>query len=380
MRLEPSPIFFKVFAMLLFCIGIATLAPAYDAGPFDLQLTASLTESYDDNITSAAANTRDDYITTATVGLTALYEEKLKQLSFTGRISHQIHDQYSGYDNTSEDLSLSYFQEFSPYERLNAGAQFTHAEEPASFDDEFGGVSGRYSYNRGRVNLAFAKDVTQEFSWIARYAAEVTDYSRADLTDSVLHRLGATGQYVLGPKTILSGIYDLYWREFDPGPDATINSLGAGLRQFLAAQTYADLSAGYDFIDSYNGKSYIKPFASARLTWEMDKTRVAYAAISKQYTTNASTQDIFNQWQASAGYNHQLLRRLAGTASLFYGQGKYNLFNIKDTFEGASLGLAYDLIEDVQLTAGYTYSQTDSNLDSRDYERNVYSAGVRAQF
>ncbi|HOW43240.1 MAG TPA: outer membrane beta-barrel protein [Candidatus Omnitrophota bacterium] len=362
------------------CFCAPARAHAYLINGWDLKALGSLSVSYDDNITYAQTNEKDDYITTASVGLDAAYEGKTQNLAFTARINQQFFDKYSDFDNTSEHINARYNRELNPYERFSLSDTFTHAEEPSSFEDEFGRTSGRYSYLRNRFNASYSRDFTKEFTGSLRYANEITDYSRNDMSDSYYNRFGVSGDYIFSSKTQGSISYDIAVREFDPGASATINSLGAGGRHYFTSQVYLDGKTGYDFIRSFNNRNYVKPFFQVTLTDDLDATTRASISYSKQYTTNSSTQDLFNQWQFSAGLGNQIFRRLGLGVNAFYGEGTYTVVDVRDTFQGINVGLVYDVADNIKANVSYAYSQTDSNSDTRDYEKNAVTCGLTVLF
>ncbi|HOU37138.1 MAG TPA: outer membrane beta-barrel protein [Candidatus Omnitrophota bacterium] len=194
------------------------------------------------------------------------------------------------------------------------------------------------------------------------------------------HRIGFEGDYTVSSHTTLLAMYDFYYRDFDPGTSATINGLTAGARQFFTEHTYADASFGYDFINSFNNKDYIKPRVSLRLTDDFDPATRASVSFDKRSYTNASTQDLFNYWQTALSFSRRLFDRLGFNASGFYGKGRYMVYNIKDTLKGVSAGFAYDISHNVTGTLNYSYSKTTSNDPGREYEKNTVSAGITAVF
>jgi len=353
---------------------------ATQLGAFDVKVLTSLTETYDDNVAYTSTNEKDDFITRARIGLSALYEAKTESLELRGNIIHHKYADYDNYDNTSEDLSVTAHKEFSAYDRAIFSDTFTHAEEPSSFEDEFGRTSGRYSYNRNRLNIAYSREFSKEFTLIARYLNDFDTYSRSDLSDSMQNRIGFEGDYMISSDTTVYGMYDFYHRDFDPGSSATINSFSAGGRQYLTDHTFADAGLGYDLIHSFNNKDYIKPHFSASLTDDFDETTRLSASYDKRYYTNASTQDLFDYWRASLAFNKRLLQRLGFNTSVFYGKGRYTTFDIKDTLKGAAAGLSYDVSDNVTAGLNYSYSKTTSNYASRAYERNTISVSITAAF
>ncbi len=366
-------------------IGIvAFLAPgvcfAYRVGDVDLELKASASEAYDDNITFVNTEEKKDSSTNLNLGLDGNYVGKTRSLYFSVNLNHQIFDTYSNYDNTSENLSLAYLQEFSKYSRISLKDSFTHSEEPRSFEDEFGRTSGRYSTNRNKFNAEFTRDYSQKFRLIWRYSYEIYDPSRSDLSSSYQNKLGAEADYAFNSQTIGYVTYDFSQRNFDPGSEATFNILGAGLRQYFTSQFYADARFGLDLINSYDERNYAKPFFFLSLSDEFDPTSKLTVSLVKEYTANAYTQDLFNYWQISASLTKQVFQRLRLGLNVFTGEGKYNSLGIEDKLKGLSLGLDYDLLHNLTAKLQYSYSQTESNFESREYTRNFISLGLRYAF
>ena len=67
-------------------------------------------------------------------------------------------------------------------------------------------------------------------------------------------------------------------------------------------------------------------------------------------------------------------------SSIFFGEGEFKTFNIKDQQIGISTRLNYEIKENVISFLAYTYSQIDSNIDTRSYDRNLVELGVRVVF
>ncbi len=364
---------------VIFCL-IPSLGWAYQIGDLEVTLRTSLSEAYDDNITFASTNQKNDLITGLNLGLDAKYEGKNRSLALSTDVSHQIFDTYTNFNNTSENISLTYQQEFSKYARLSLKDSFTHSQEPRTFEDEFGRTTGRYSYYRNNVSLEYTRDVTKQLSLIGRFANEIYDPSRSDLSRSILFKLGVEADYAFNSQTIVYAVYEFSRRSFELGRDAVFNIVGAGVRKYFTSQLYADLRTGMNFINSFNNRDYSKPFYQLSLTDELDNNSRLTFSLIKEYTVNAYTEDLFNSWQSSVSFSRQLLQRLSANLSAFYGEGEYTNQGIKDKLRGVGINLAYDLLHNVKLNSGYSYSKTTSNFSSRDYTRNYVSAGLRVDF
>ncbi|MFZ2602919.1 MAG: outer membrane beta-barrel protein, partial [Candidatus Omnitrophota bacterium] len=256
----------------------------------------------------------------------------------------------------------------------------THTYEPRSFEEAFGITTGRYSYYRNRLNLAYTKDIAKQFSIGARYANEIDEISREDLSDSSLNRVGLDAAYFPASSTQLLFSYDFSRRDFTPGSDAATHTITSGLRYYLTKQLYFDGKAGIDFMASYNDKEYTRPLFFASLTNDLDENTTANLSFAKQYYTNAYSQDLFDYWQVSGALTRRLLERLSCSLSGFYGNGEYITTVITDKLLGSTIGFTYDIKDNWKASLSYSFSKVKSTVRSREYKKNMASSAITATF
>jgi len=353
---------------------------AYHTDVADFKLSASVIESFDDNITLARDNTRSDSSTNLNLGLEGTMEGKTRQLSLSASLTYQMFQTYSEFDNNSERLNARFAEEFSKHDRLAVFERLTHAEDPQSFEDEFGRTSGRYSYITNTAGFEYVHEFSAQTSVIGRYTNDIYDPGRSDLAASYGNRVSLESDYLVSSRLLSYAAYDFFRREFDPGSAAVFHILSAGCRYYFTSQLYLNCRSGVSFIDSYNGRDYTKPLVNLSLVNELDRKTVSSVSYVKDYTANSSTQDLFAYWQTAASLSRQVFERLGVGANIFYGEGTYRTFDIIDEFTGASISMTYELRHNVRLLVQYSYSQAESNDPGRDYERNLVSAGLRTEF
>jgi hypothetical protein len=373
-----------IFVLLTVCgcagLMIPRAAYAFKAGDADVEVTGSVSETYDDNITYIKDDPKDDFITRASVGLKTKLEGRMRSLELSGHVTQQFFKEYDSFNNTSEDFSVNFLNDFSKYTHLSLTDTFTHADEPRSFEDEFGRTAGRYSYLKNKFNMALSREVKKQLTLTGRYGNEAVTYSRDDLSDSYLNSFGLGCDYAFSSQTIGSLFYDFSQRTFDPGKSANTNTLSAAIRQYLTKQLYLDGRTGIEFIDAYNGRNYAKPLLFAAITDEFTETTRGSIAFTKQYYTNSSTQDLFNYWQVSSNITRQLLPRLALNFSGFVGEGEYTSLGITDKLKGVSAGFTYDIMKNMRGNLSYSYSTTSSNQVGREYTKNAVTVGMQVAF
>jgi hypothetical protein len=353
---------------------------AYRAGDLEITPTISMDERYDDNITSVAHDTLNDFITDLNVGVTVTGEGRDQKLDLTGAVGREMFADHKKFNNTTENLALIYHKELSSHDRINMSDGFTHAEVPTNFEDEFGRAKGRYSYYLNRFSTDYTRDITEQFSLTAGYFNETYNAEKG-FTDSTKNALSLRGDYALSSAMILSVTYGYQLYHYSPGGNANAQTIDAGLRQYLTKQLYMDYSAGMAFVDPATGKRLSAPRYSVSLTDEFDEKTKAVLSYSKRYEPGYSSDDVFNSWRVNLEVSRRLQDRVALVAGVFfYGEGKYVRSGIKDKFNGTSLRLEYDLTKNTSAVLSFSRSQTNSSQDTRDYKRDVASLGLRIKF
>lgn len=371
--------FLKIF-LIIFLAASYQPVFAYHVGNVEINPSASVRETYDDNITYVNTDPKQDFITTATLGLSAKYEGKTESLDFLGQVHQEIFAKNDKFDNTSEDFTLNFQKEFSRYDRISLKDVFLHAQEPRSFEDAFGRTSGRYSYSKNRFSLGYSHDFSKQISLTGSYANEADVFSLSGQSDSYLNRIGLRLEDALSSSAILLFSYGLAYRNFVPGKNALTNTLTTGLRYYFTKQLYLEGNAGVDIIDSFDNRTYCKPLVNFSLIDDVDENTRTNITFSHKYSTNAYEQNIFNYTQISASVTRRLLERLAVSLNGFYGEGKYIGLDIKDKLTGAGVGFAYDIGHNIKGTLNYNYERTQSNIDTREYAKNSISLGLEVDF
>lgn len=355
-------------------------AYAHKIGAFDVNLSGSTRESFDDNITFTKENKKEDFITSARVGIEAVYEGKTRGLKLSGSILQNAFLDHTGYNSLAQDFTADFINELSKYDRIFLSDTYSRAQEPRSFEDAFGSTSGRYRIQKNEFSLGYSRDINSQYGLTARYSNAVNTYSRQDMADSYLNSLGLQFGYRESSEFSLSGAYDFTYRHFDPGSHAMTNSLGALARAYLTSRLYLDTSAGISFLNSYDKNSYVKPYLGMAVTDEFDENTKGTISFTKRYDTNAYSQDLFGYWRISCALTRKLTQRLDAECSFFFGDGEYRSLDIRDKLSGINLGLNYDFKDNIRGGLTYSYSRVDSTLSTREYAKNVVSAGLTVKF
>lgn len=347
---------------------------------FEYDIQASADQTYDDNITFAESNEQTDFISRLTVGGGVKYEGRKTRVQFKGDVSQEIFWKESGNNNTSEEVKVSFVHHLTRFDTVQITDGFSHTYEPRSFEEEFERTGGRFSYFRNNLNLLYGHEFSERFQMRAGYGNDISVASRSDVLDSFVNSASLEASYAFSSRSSVMGRYDFLHRHLDPGGNAVINTFSAGATQYFTEQLSVEGQAGLDVIHSFNGDSIVRPLWFVRVADQFTERNTADIQFSQRYSTNSYTSDVFNSWRISGNLRSQLLKKLRGSASVFYGRGKYDVIAVKDSFFGGSAVLTCDLAKRVEGTLSYSYSRQSSNFDVREYGKNLISLGIQSVF
>ena len=347
---------------------------------FKWDLGGTVTTSYDDNVTYVKTDRISDVITRASLGGGFTQEGKTYMVDFRGILTENVFARHSSFDNFSQNLSLDARKDLTDYDHLSAKETFRHTEEPYSFEDAFGRTNGRYGSYSNRLNLEYSHEITRQWTAKLKYLQRNDNFTRQGLSDSAGYAPGIETDYVIDSMTRAMLGYDYTRSFFDPGKDASDHTIFCGLRRYLTNQWYVDLKSGIDFINAFDDRNFTKPRYEVGLTHELDQNTQLNVKYVDQYAIGSFSADVFKSWRWVISGVKQLTARLKANIDAFYGKGEYLTNDISDKLSGADLGVQYALSERTSLKVSYLYERTDSNVDSREYTRNMILFGFMFAF
>lgn len=346
---------------------------------FDVDIKGEVYTSYDDNVTSKN-NKTEDWLTNFLVGIGLNQEGKKHLLNLFASIKQQFFFDNDSYNNTAESFSVDFQRELSKYDSIKLSNVFEHSEEPTSFEDNFGRTSGRYSYYKNKFDIEYSRSLSKQLAFQTRYSYENYNVSERNYRDSNLNSIGLELDYFKNSSTGLMMGYSCSRRYFDSGESAYLNILQTGVTHYFTKQLYFDARTGISWIDDFLGEHQTDPYLYLGLTDNIDENTMVNVSYRQDNSTKSYEQDIFDSWQLSVNFARQIFERLNAAVSFFCGEGDFVSTSISDAIIGFSAKLNYSLSEYRSAFFRYIYSETDSNLNSRDYDRNIIEFGFTFKF
>lgn len=376
----------KCLAAGLITVSILISSQAYSF-PYkglDIKVEGGVNEMYDDNITltTDTGKQKEDYITNLSLELGVKHEGRTRNIVFSGRTNQQFYADNNELNRNSQNLSLNFTNEISDNQRISIDEVYTHLYEPSGLEDSFGRPEGRYSTYKNRLNLGYSIDVADGVSLSTTYSNEKTDVSKEGLKNSSLDRYGVEVKYSPGLATAFTCSYGISNNKLDGGDKATTQSVALGLRQNITKNFYFSVSAGEDFIKTFDGSKDTGENYQGSLTNEISENTLATLSFSKKKQSISYREDMFDSWQASGVLTKTISEKVKSSFSGFYGEGEYSATGLAEKLSGVELGFDYEFREDVRWDLSYAYSAVDYTAltSASGYTRNTISLGLKMGF
>lgn len=194
--------------------------------------------------------------------------------------------------------------------------------------------------------------------------------------------LNATGYYRLGPKTraLLEYRHDEYDYILSSSIlDSDKDTVLVGITWSATRQTTGTIKFGQekrDFDDS-SKKDQDGSTWEADLTWQPGPRSSVSLSTMKGTEEGSLTEDFIDTTKTRLGLLHQFSPRV--TLDTFYGYSDeeyQDLLGREDEVNEAGVTLRYNANQRMSVGVGYSYKDRSSNLDIREYDRNIYMLNV----
>ena len=289
------------------------------------------------------------------------YDEHNVDLRWQSRPSVKLQFDLDGYwhrqhdDRGSDDTAIA----ASPneYDKYGLGGTVIYGAETAK-----GRIEGRFSYS------------DQEYQ---------NNRATTQSLDVVSSNVGGTFYWNMAPKT--SALAEVNYTEDDYQLASTLRDSElveylVGVKWKATAQTSGTIKVGHaqrDF-DSATRQDFSGSSWQVGVTWSPLRYST-FNLVTSRKPNNATggADDYIVNTDTSLTRSHIWKSYLRSDAKISYSVGDYqNALNREDDTVGLEFGLTYDLSRNMALSAGYEYTDRDSNIDTNDYERNLLSVGI----
>ncbi|HBJ83504.1 MAG TPA: hypothetical protein DDZ88_06470 [Verrucomicrobiales bacterium] len=295
------------------------------------------------------------------------------------------------FGNTFYNLNGAFSMEhrFSERLKISNNLLFTYGVDPGNASS-FGAAAalwnGQYLYGYNNFNVSYAW--TPRFSTTTSYTLDGIFYEDdliATPENRYSHLFSQQFSYAITQRTSVVAEYRYRITTFERTPSKNFTSHFAlgGVDHAWSERASGSLRVGAEFYES-DTVSNVAPYAETTFNYAVDqKTNVRWAAALGY---NGAELAAFNsRYGLNTGLqvNHYLTKRLSvnGGASYFYSQFDGGAgTDVTEHSAQISVGLGYQMFENLMLNAGYSYSILQSTDVLREFDRNRVSLGATASF
>jgi hypothetical protein len=348
---------------------------------WEMTIKTRISQQYTDNLTFAREdkNKVEKFMTTLSIGLNLDYTGRRRSFGVSGKINRWLDNDNFDAIRKAEDVGIRFKHEFSEYDILSLDDLFHHSRFPVDFEEEFGRFTVDQDTYSNRFRIGYSREISEHLHFKANYNNTVYWASEELSRNSVVNGVGLSLNYIYSAATSASIAYNFTTRKYKESGTATMNSISAGLRKYITKRLYLDGKAGFSFISPVEGDDSVTGVYSLTATNDIDERTVGRLSFSRNVHTTFEG-DVFNNWQVRADVKRDIMEDLKGSLSTFYGEGEFNIIDVRDTFFGADARLNYIFGKHLTGNLGYTYSNLDSTDEDREYKRNTITAGLTLTF
>jgi hypothetical protein len=382
--------FAVAFVLVFFANNVyAYKVYAFDSKEINLDINASVSAGYDDNIAHESSDQKiyKDYFSKLGLGLGLHLEGKNRSAHLIGNMWHTFYKDLGDFDETAGDVKVAYIDEISRYDTFKFRNLYYQTFKAGSIEDELGRVRGRYKQLTNDLQLSYKRELGPNLSATASYCNVYvkSDVSNDSSIKSYNNSFTLESEYTYSQATSLTSFYEFSKTDYDGiESDIGIHTIAAGLRRFITQQLFVDGLAGVSFVErtidkmNYSGTGgYIKLLMTSQL-----KNAQIRLSVEKSMDANVVRDELLDSWRLSGSVTMQLLKRLSSTMVLFYGNGSYDSLDITEELWGSDIGFKYNFTDRLYSNLHYTHSEKDVTEpgDDYNYKRNSFTLGFNIVF
>ena len=368
-------------------IGFVSMVISSNAYPFnyegkDIEVSANMSETYDDNINSSE-DKEEDYKTDFMFSIGTRYEGKLSSLQFDGQIRHEMFSKHDEANNTSGGFTLNLQKGITQYDIISLSNTFSRTFDPGAggFESEFGRSEGRSKTTQNTMSIGYSRDISEQVSANISYTNGMNRTSGETITESNQDSYAIQMNYAYSVATGLFASYNYSKQTFEGSESYPSESVSAGFKQVITNQISINGSIGVDFVEFSNGKNTGESIGIS-LTDEVDEKNVVVIGFTKNKQIASDKEDLFDSWRVTGSLKRQLSDKVGSSFSGFYGQGENIQSEVRDELLGASLSIGYEIYKNLNGNLSYSYSdrKLSNPYVTGGYDRNLISIGLAMVF
>jgi hypothetical protein len=403
MKNKFSPLFFSLLAM-----GSASAAGLYfdgvdakESSPLKWVVGSSIV--YDDNISPGIGKEEESFALSPYVGLSVVNVTPQTTVDVYARLGLIYY--LDGPDQTddvqsSSTAGLNVNHQFNERLRLNSRNYISYESQP-DYSQGFASAQqlGEYFYWQTDNSLGYRW--TERLGTYTGFRLTGLNYSDVSDNDRFTWELYNQFRYSLSPQAVLTGDYR-YAQTNTEGfaSDSTDHYLLAGVEYRFSPTLIGVAKAGAQFHDVDGGEDSTSPYIELALNAQMNEQFSVqsflrygienYDTVLVHPNSGLAIFDSRETLRFGVSASYALSQMVSLNGGIDYIPSSFNDGRLVNSSSGVSdldedlvnafIGVSVKFNDCLTGNAGYNYTNSDSDVSSRDYDRNRISVGLTYQF
>ena len=356
-------------------------------------ISATLREAYDDNIFTANTNKVGSFETIISPSI--LFDLPMQDSSLSLRYTFGA-TYYQSRPGSQFDLSHDFVarvtHNFSERFSMDASEDFRYSTEPSLFDNT-GTLYRNGAYLTNTINADFTAQWTPIFSTLSTFSNTIVKYESSSVgtEQNSMENTGSQNfSFAILPKInlVFGGIIDnISYDDINRGYTSYTGNTGIDW-QALPSLTLG-VRVGGSYTETDSAGSSTSPYASANMAWQIgSRSSFNFAYTHSTVPTDVTQANGQTADRFALGFRYDITSSISTHVNATYTYGVYpgsyitagTISGFNESDYALDLGADYHCNKYMDLEAGYTLSGVSSNLDFRNYTRNVFYIGVRGTY
>lgn len=355
-----------------------------------VRVSVDVAAGYDDNIFTSATDEEESFFTTLGADVSVnLGNTRTNVDLFLGGSATWYPDREGDDFDYSMRFGANAFHDLNERFDLFGNVNVAYEVEP-DYGDIFSTNRRDGDYFYTNIGAGVNSQWTQRFSTVTSLNYVTVNYLDDEFSDSFDRQeygFSNAFRFALKPETFLVAEYRFRMYDHEDGSrDAMSHYLLAGVDHTFTQRLNANFRAGAEIRDFDSVGEQTAPYFESTVSY-LGPNRSTISWISRvgyEVSDTVSYDERFT-YRTGVSWVQGITPRLRSNVGLFYQHNEFtgNADTDADFEEDVfslSAGLTYALNRHMQLNVGYSYSTVGSDEEFREYDRNVYSAGLRFVF
>ena len=245
----------------------------------------------------------------------------------------------------------------------------------------------RDQYTFGYANFSAAYMISPAITSVTNYTFSSVYYDEENADERVSHLVSQQFKYLVSRLTALTAEYRFGVTEYDSGRDDYKSHYAlVGANHAFSRQLTSSFAVGAEFTEFDSGGDTTNPYFEGALNYRLaEETTLRWYNRYGYDATNAGAYQDRLSYRTGLTVTQRFGPYLSGNAGVHYihqtfEDGFSSISDRDDDLINLTVGLNYQILDNMVLNSSYTYTNLSSDAEFNEYDRSRVSLGASVTF